>query len=358
MGATVLVTGVSRYLGGRFAAELAGSPDVDRVIGVDAVPPPMDIGDAEFVRADIRNPVVAKIMSQARVDTVVHTSVSTSAPEGGARASQKEINVLGTMQLLAACQTTSSVKRLVVKSSGAVYGSSPRDPALFSEEMSLRPAPRAGYVRDALEVEGYVRGVKRRRPDIDIVVQRMAHVVGPRAETALTEFFRRPVIPIPFGFDARLHLLHEDDAVGALLAGVRSPASGVFNVAGDGVLTLTQAVAIIRRVPLPVMSMRAPILGRAIQRTRWAEISGEQLDFLLWGRVLDTARMRDVLRFEPAYTSRAALEDFARSLPSPLPDVGSLTHTVAGPVLKPAGQLAGATWRYVRGRLPVLPRGD
>ena len=65
MATVVLVTGVSRYLGGRFARLLHRRPGVDRVIGVDVVPPPHDIGGAEFVRADIRNPIIAKVIAQA-----------------------------------------------------------------------------------------------------------------------------------------------------------------------------------------------------------------------------------------------------------------------------------------------------
>ncbi len=68
----VLITGVSRFLGGRLAAQLAADPSIDRVIGIDTMPPrtgdlPL-LGRTEFVRADIRNPLIAKVMAQARVD--------------------------------------------------------------------------------------------------------------------------------------------------------------------------------------------------------------------------------------------------------------------------------------------------
>ena len=163
MGQVVLVTGVSRYLGGRFARLLTEHPGIDRVIGVDVVPPPHSIGDAEFVRADIRNPIIAKVIAQAGVDTVAHLNVIATPTSAGGRVSMKEINVIGTMQLLAACQKAPSVQRLVVKSSAAVYGSSPRDPAMFTEDMGPKSLPRAGFGKDSVEVEGYVRGFSRRR---------------------------------------------------------------------------------------------------------------------------------------------------------------------------------------------------
>ena len=104
MGRVVMVTGVSRYLGGRFTQLLQADPDISRVIGVDVVPPKTDLGDAEFVRADIRNPVIGKVIARAEVDTVVHMAVLATPLDAGGRAMMKEINVIGTMQLLAACQ--------------------------------------------------------------------------------------------------------------------------------------------------------------------------------------------------------------------------------------------------------------
>src|SRR3954449_4604575 len=114
VGRVVLVTGVSRDLGRRFARAVAADPAVDRVVGVDAVPPRGDIGDVSFVRADIRNPVIAKVIVKEDVDTVVHMSVISTPGSAGGRNTMKELNVIGSMQLLAACQKSRTVDRLVV----------------------------------------------------------------------------------------------------------------------------------------------------------------------------------------------------------------------------------------------------
>ena len=130
----VLVTGVSRDLGARFARSLAADGDY-RVVGVDVVPPRHDLGRATFVRADIRNPIIAKVIATYQVDTVVHMAMVATPGRAGGRSSMKEINVIGTMQLLAACQKADSFRKLVVQSSVSVYGASPRDPAKFTEDM-------------------------------------------------------------------------------------------------------------------------------------------------------------------------------------------------------------------------------
>ncbi len=216
----VLVTGVSGYLGGHLAARLAANPEIDRVLGVDTVPPPRDLlkrmGRAEFVRADIRNPLISKVISSASVDTVVHASLSASPGSAGGRATMKEMNVIGTMQLLAACQKAETVRRVVLKSTTAVYGSSPRDPAVFDEATGPKDLPSGGYAKDAAEIEGYLRGFRRRRPDVTTTVLRFANFIGPRIDTVLTRYFALPVVPTVLGFDARVQLLHEEDALAVL----------------------------------------------------------------------------------------------------------------------------------------------
>jgi UDP-glucose 4-epimerase len=339
----VLVTGVSRYLGGHFARRLTADGSVSRVIGVDVIPPPHDIGRAEFVRADIRNPMIGKIIAQAEVDTVVHMNVIATPTHAGGRTSQKEINVIGTMQLLAACQKAPSVRRLVVKSSGAVYGSSPRDPAMFTEDMGPKSLPRAGFGKDSVEVEGYVRGFSRRRPDTEITMLRFANIIGPGIRTTLTDYFSLPVVPVPFGYDARLQFVHETDAIGALLRATTGPAVGITNIAGDGVITVAQAAGIAGRPIMPVPMAAAGLLGSVVKRAGLTDFSGDQLQFLAFGRGLDTARMRSVLGFEPEYTTRSAFEDYARGIGSALPGTAALGSAVSG-VAGSAAHAIGHVW--------------
>jgi len=313
MGRVVLVAGVSRYLGGRFARLLATDPQVSRVIGVDVVPPPHDLGEVEFVRADIRNPVIAKVIDRAGVDTVVHMNVIATPIGAGGRVSMKEINVIGTMQLLAACQKAEGVRRLVVKSTAGVYGSSPRDPALFTEDTEAKVLPRSGWGKDSVEVEGYVRGFSRRRPDVEVVQLRFANIVGPGMRTALTDYFSLSVLPTVLGFDPRFQLVHEDDSLEALRLATLGPTTGVVNVAGDGVLLLSQGARILGRPTVPVPGGATGPVAQVLRRSGLVDFTGEQLRFLSYGRVLDTTRMRTRLGFEPRYTTREAFTDFARS---------------------------------------------
>ncbi len=313
MGRVVLVTGVGRYLGARAARLLADHPEVDRVVAVDLVPSPLPLGDAEFLRADIRSPVIGKILDREQIDTVVHMNVLATPTAVGGRAPQKEINVLGTMQLLGACQRAPGLRSVVVKSSTTVYGASSKDPAMFTEDMAPKSPPRSGYAKDSVEVEGYVRGFARRRPDVGVTTLRFANFIGPNVRTPFTEYFTLPMVPTVLGFDARLQFIHEDDGMQAVQLATVTDRPGIYNIAGDGVMTLSQAVRRAGGVAAPVPSLAAGPVGSFFRRARLADFSPEQVRFLTFGRAVDTTRARDELGFAPRYSSEEAFAAFLQT---------------------------------------------
>ncbi|MFL6288808.1 MAG: NAD-dependent epimerase/dehydratase family protein [Actinomycetes bacterium] len=315
MARVVLVTGVSRYLGGRLARQLGQRPDVERVVGVDVIPPASDIGNAEFVRADIRNPVIAKVIKAAAVDTVVHMNVIATPVHAGGRSAMKEINVIGTMQLLAACQRAASVERLVVKSSAAVYGVSPKDPAKFTEEMEAVRLPRSGFAKDSVEVEGYVRGFARRRPDVAVSILRFANIMGPGIDTPMTRYFSLPLVPTVLGFDGRMQFTHEDDALAAMETATWGSSPGTYNVGGEGVLMLSQAIAMSGRINMPLPRPLASVARDVVRRSGYIDFTSEQIEYLKYGRGIDTSRIRERLGFTPQFSTLETFESFLQAHP-------------------------------------------
>jgi UDP-glucose 4-epimerase len=311
VGRRVLITGISRYLAGKLAQRLEKDPDVEYIVGVDLDEPEVDLDRTEFVRADIRNPLVVKILETTEVDTVVHLSVVTTPTRVGGRTAMKELNVIGAMQLFAACQKVESVRKLVMKSTTAVYGADPRDPAVFTEAMGSRSVPRHGFSKDAVEIETYARDFGRRRPEVDLTILRFANFIGPDIETTLTRYFSLPVIPTAMGYDPRIQLVHEDDALSVLLRSVRESRPGIYNVAADGIVYLSQAVRLLGRVPVPIVLPLVMPLATALRRAGRVDFATDQLQFLLYGRVVDNSRVKRDFDWQPRFTTRAALEDFA-----------------------------------------------
>ncbi|MGH4032355.1 NAD-dependent epimerase/dehydratase family protein [Actinomycetota bacterium Odt1-20B] len=318
MGKVVLVTGVARQLGGRFVRRIQRDPGVERVLAVDAVPPEHHLGGADFIQADIRQPAIAKILAEHRVDTVVHMDVTGTALAGGSRGSVKETNVIGTMQLLGACQKSPTVKRLVVKSSTNVYGSAPRDPAVFTETTPPKSLPSGGFAKDTVEVEGYVRGFARRRPDVAVCVLRFANILGPTADSPLAQYFSLPVLPTVLGYDPRLQFVHEEDAVEVLRLASHDPErgtlnSGTFNIAGDGQLLLSQCSRRLGRPTVPVFLPTVTWAGSTLRTLGVSDFSPEQIRLLTHGRVVATRQMRETMGFRPKYTTAETFADFVRS---------------------------------------------
>jgi UDP-glucose 4-epimerase len=309
-GRRVLITGIATPLAGMVARRLEQHDDIAYLVGVDVREPQHDLTRTEFVRADIRNPLVTKVLGAADIDTVVHMSTVTAPSSAGGRSRMKEQNVIGAMQLLAAAQKADRVRRFVLKSTTAVYGSDYTDPALFREEDTPRVPPTSGYAKDATEIESYARALGRRRKDVSVTILRFANFLGGTVDSALGAFFGLPVVPSVLGYDPRLQFCHEDDAVAVLSRAIWGDHPGIYNVAGPGVLYLSQCVRIAGRVPAPVPLPLVSAVAGLVRRSRRVDFSPEQLRFLQFGRVGDLARLRDDFGYEPRYTTRAAFEDF------------------------------------------------
>lgn len=314
---TVLVTGVGRALGALVAARLAEVPEIDKVIGVDATVPTAHAGalrgKVRTLTADLSSGEIGGIIAAHDVEAVVHLGIATS-PEHhiGGRAGMKEHNVIGTVQLLGACQHSPTVQKVVVRSSTAAYGASFRDPAVFTEETEPREVPRGGFAKDVLDIEGYVRGFRRRRSDVAATVLRFAPFIGTAADTSLTRYFSLPVVPTVFGRDPRLQFIHADDALEIIIRSVVEHHPGTYNVAGAGVLSLSQAIRRAGRVPLPVIEPGMSAVAALAKWTKILDFSLDQLDLFVHGRVVDTSALIHEFGFTPRSTS-VAFDDFIAS---------------------------------------------
>ena len=312
----VLVTGACRFLGGYLTARLAQDPLIEKIIAVDAIAPSKYLqrrmGRADFVRADIRNPLIAKVIRNSDVDTVVHAAAASYVPRSGGRATLKELNVMGAMQLFAACQKAPSVRRVVLKSTSEVYGSHPHDPVVFTEDGTSRRPPRDGFARDSVDIEGYARGLGRRRPDVALTIVRLANMIGPAMDTALARYLSGPVVPTVLGHDARLQLLHEQDALGALERATLAGTQGTFNVGASGIIMMSQAIRRAGRLSLSMPTFGVGVVDSVRKATMNSEVNRDQLEYFTFGRVMDTTRMRTELGFEPRWTTLAAFDDFVR----------------------------------------------
>lgn len=353
MSRVVLVTGVSRDLAARVTRSLAGARGLE-VIGIDVAPPSHDLGDARYVRVDLRSPLLTRSLAEMAPDTVVHAALT----DGLGAAAGKEQNVLASLQLLATCQALTSLRQFVLLGSGAVYGSSAGDPARFAEDAPLPVRGRSSLGRDAAEVETHLRAFGARRSDVTTTVLRCAEVLGAGVDSKLARYIALPVVPRPLGFDARLQFLHPIDAVDACRHAVIERVRGIHNVAAEDVIGMSQVLRILGRpgvgVPqamLPAaieIAERAPF-RRAESRTVTPMGRGD-LRAVTYGRAMDVSRFK-AQGFTAHYTSRRAVDEFAAFGTPGL--FSSANVEKATRVLDGLGTLA----RRVRGRSGPTPPG-
>ncbi len=309
MGRRVLITGISRFLGGMLAKRLEADPEIDTVIGVDLKPPLMDFERVEVVRADIRNPLFVRVLQATKADTVVHCNVVYDELEMG-RGAMKDVNVIGSMQLLAACQKSETLKRVIVKSSTEIYGTEPSSPAFFTEDMGSL-VPKTGYHRDVLEVEQYARDFGRRRPDITLTVLRYATMLGNTVNNPMSQYLGQPIVPSILGYDPRITFIHEDDAVDVLVRAVENDVAGIFNVAADDAVYLSQAIRLAGKIQAPILPPPPGLASQILKSLPFVHVPPHLVRYLAYGRAVDNSRLKSVFGFEPRYSVLDCINDFA-----------------------------------------------
>ena len=309
----VLVTGLSTYWGGRLAAELESDPDVEAIIGIDRRPPKVALERTEFVQVADAHSLIQRIVEAAEIDTVVDTRLVVDSTVTSAKRAH-ENNVIGTMNILAACSGPDSpVRRLVVKSSAHYYGAEQDDPAFFTEEMTRPHPPRTRIERDIVEAENAIQDFAHAARDVKVCVLRFANGLGAGMRTPHTRLLSLPAVPMVLGFDPRYQFIHEEDIVGCLAHAVHADMEGIYNGAADGVLALSEVCGLLGKPPAPILPPWGTRLAAAQLGRIGLRIPDELLAPLRFGRGLDNRKIKaSGYRFR--FTTREAVLRFRETL--------------------------------------------
>ncbi len=307
----MLVTGVSRWWGALLVQRLSEEPAVEEIVGIDTQEPHQDLGEADFLKLDIRHSLVGKLVRAVGIDTVVHTQVTADAFEQDARTAH-ETNVIGSLNLLAGLAGDDTpVRRVVLKSSAHVYGARPDLPGNLREERRLAANSAHPFVRDVVETETNLEDFALRNPEVETISLRFANSLNPEEPAPLARYFDLPVVPTVFGFDPLLQLVHRDDCVEALVRATLGSRRGAFNIAGGNPLPLTALLEGAGKIHAPLLPPAGTALvSSALARLGVATLSPQLFDLLRWGRTLDTSRAERMLGFRPARDTMEALDDY------------------------------------------------
>jgi len=312
-GKRILVTGVSTYWGGRLAQALERHPSVDVIVGVDSNDPTQEFQRTEFVRVSNQHALLRRIVQAAEIDTVVDSRLAVDSAAAGSSRAAHENNVMGTLNILAACAGPDSpVRRLIFKSSAHYYGCARDDPGFFTEDMKRTHPPLTDLKRDIVDAEGAVADFAEKN-DATVTVMRFCNVLGPDLSTSHARLLALPAVPMIAGFDPRYQFVHADDVVSALEFAVENELDGIYNVAADGVLALSEVIDLLGKRALPVLPPFATGAAAAALRRSGVYVTREMLGQMRYGRGLDNRKLK-AAGYRYGHTTREAVQKFGEHL--------------------------------------------
>jgi UDP-glucose 4-epimerase len=298
----ILVTGASTWTGGRLIQRLERRARVE-VHAVDHIPPRLPF-TSPFHHLELDRLEFAHFVLDVRPEIVVHLqTVDRSAELGRSRAHEEA--VVGAQALAGAIARAAPIKRVIVKSDASIYGSSPRNPSVFSED-SRPHGRRSRYPRDLSEMERFFETIGSQYDHVTTTVLRFTSIFGPNVANPISRFLRMRMVPTLAGFDPRLQFVYEDDAVRALEHAVLTPVAGIFNVAAPGQLYLSRVLRLGKRIPQPLPKRGFEAALRMLKRFELSvppHIEG----LLKHGMVINTERMQQELGFVPRLGARQAV---------------------------------------------------
>lgn len=326
----VAVVGASGNAGTAVLRALAGSPDVDEIVGIARRLPDTDAepyASATWRRIDLALPARAEAHEDLLVDEIAEAIRGADAvvhlawliQPNRERDLLRRANVGGTARVAEAA-VRAGVPHLVVASSVGAY-SPVDDDAPRDESWHTEGVPTSHYSVDKVAQERVLDTYEERHPDLRIARVRPALIFGSEPAAEIRRYFlgplvpagllrpgRLPVLPVPAGL--RLQVVHADDLADAYLRVVLERAVGAFNVAADPVLTGQDLADVLdhgRLVSVPPRLLR-PAVSLAWE-TRAVAADAGWLDMGMAVPVMDATRARTELGWQPRHDSLAALRD-------------------------------------------------
>lgn len=306
----VLITGAAGYLGSQLLAALAAlDPGIAGIVAVDVRDIPADrrLPGVEYCQADIRSAGLAELFGRKRPRIVVHLASIVTPGKDSNREFEYSVDVLGTENVLEAC-LAAGVEKIIVTSSGAAYGYHPDNPAWIAEDWPVRGNESFAYAHHKRLVEEMLARWRIEHPELKQVVLRIGTILGETVHNQITDLFEKPRLIAVQGSDSPFVFIWDRDVAGSILHAICTDKTGIYNVAGDGALTIKEIAARLgkRCVVLPAWLIGAALA--LLKKLGLTQYGPEQVDFLRYRPVLDNRRLKQEFGYVPRKTSSEAFD--------------------------------------------------
>jgi UDP-glucose 4-epimerase len=298
---SVILTGISGNLGHAVAKVLHREV---QVVGIDRRPLVGKPKDVEHYQIDLRKKKLEDVFKKHKVSAVIHMGIMHD-PRMSAE-EHHSFNVVGTTRVLE-CAARFQVKKVVVLSSANVYGPSPNNSNFLSEEAPLMAASRFPQVRDLIEVDMLAHAFFWKHPQIETVVLRPVHIVGPTIRNAPSNYLRLARPWVMSGFDPMVQLIHVEDVAQAMSASLRPGLRGVFNVVGPGEVPLSKVHRELGSRARSIPHVLARPLLSALFKYRFAHYPPEELDHIQFLCMVDGQRWKTESKWVPRFSMKETI---------------------------------------------------
>jgi UDP-glucose 4-epimerase len=307
-GSTILVTGAAGGLSSIVTDQLTESY---RLVGVD--PRPMPYGrnfPGKFYQVDYTHRKMTEIFRRHEFAALLHLGRVAATTEVSA-IRRYNVNVLGTRNLLHLARSY-GVSRIIVFSTFHVYGAHQHNHLHIAEDEPLRASPIFPELSDAIELDNFARTFSLQYPEVKTLVLRPANVVGSRIRNEISRLLRSDYVPTLLGYDPMLQFIHESDVARALLMALESSRSGVYNLAGEGLVSYSKAIELSggKSVPIPHFFVY-PVVGAL---SRLVKIPKHLVDYFRYPVVIRDAAFRADFGFKPEVSTVEALGSLRSSV--------------------------------------------
>ncbi|MFC7789272.1 SDR family oxidoreductase [Microbacterium sp. MAHUQ-60] len=307
----VLVTGGAGFLGSHVTGLLAEHPAIDVVVSGDlrdstvpgVISERVDVTDAA---------ALGPVLRRHRIDTVVHLAAIVNP--GRDAELEYRVDVEGTAHVLDAC-ITAGVGRIVVSSSGAAYGYHADNAEWIDEQDPLRGNDVFPYSKHKRLVEEMLAAARAEHPQLEQVIFRIGTILGPTVRNQITALWDGPRVLRVAGSDSPFVFVWVDDVAGAMVRAAVDGPAGIYNVAGDGRLTVPE---IAERLGKRMLTVPARALATALRVGRFLHLTEhgpEKVIFLRYRPVLANRRLKEEFGYMPKLTSQEAFEEYLRTHP-------------------------------------------
>jgi UDP-glucose 4-epimerase len=317
-GRRILVTGGAGYLGSALVTTLAERlrrGEIDCVVASDVreVPAASRQPGVLYERYDVREAgALEPLLRRHAIDSVVHLAAIVTPGAKSNRELEYAVDVIGTRHVLEAC-VAAGVRQIVVTSSGAAYGYHADNPPWLTEDDPIRGNEAFAYSHHKRLVEEMLAEYRRDHPALRQVVLRVGTILGETTRNQITALFDKPRLLAIRGSRSPFVFIWDRDVVGAIEHAIRTDARGVFNVAGDGALSIQEIAERLgkRCVSLPAGLLRAVLA--VLHPLGLSRYGPEQVDFLRYRPVLDNRRLKQELGYVPMKTSAEVFDFYCRA---------------------------------------------